>query len=512
MGDEQVARASCAATAPWNENVRLAMVLTWLGFAGGCLLPAVDSAATPTAGGSADGAQSSTSAQDAAIPAPNARPMRELNPADAATAPFAPAADSGSQPTAPNVCQPNPCQHNGVCNESQGHYICNCEGTDHEGETCERPRSQCASGSGGCHPDATCESGVCTCRDGLTGDGIGAAGCRVPIVQIKAGNDRTCALTELGTVYCWGRVFDTTEHNMAPTQVAGLSSVRALASGDAYAFDCALLDDGSVRCWGVDHGGSLNGVVSGDERVMGPVAVVGLTNVTSLAQGWPSCAVASGELQCWGPPDTLVEGEIPPTLRRVGSFAGRAVEVVRGIGTTCVVLDDGSAQCWGGNTQGVVGAAGPPAGSNPAAIVTSPLPVTVASDIAHIALGATVGCALLRDRTLRCWGEVTNSTTSMVSAMDYGVTNVVSISASINHVSAVTEDGRVHWWDNGPGTRNALEPLDIDAKQVSIGADHACALLRDSRVYCWGGNKHGQLGDGTTEPRTGVVLAASLAP
>lgn len=39
-----------------------------------------------------------------------------------------------------------------------------------------------------------------------------------------------------------------------------------------------------------------------------------------------------------------------------------------------------------------------------------------------------------------------------------------------------------------------------DPGRPAVGADHACAL-RDGRVYCWGGNVCGQLGDGTRRAR-----------
>jgi len=44
------------------------------------------------------------------------------------------------------------------------------------------------------------------------------------------------------------------------------------------------------------------------------------------------------------------------------------------------------------------------------------------------------------------------------------------------------------------------------AVQVSAGSSHACALLNDSRVACWGANSHGQLGDGSSVDRSIPVI------
>jgi len=48
------------------------------------------------------------------------------------------------------------------------------------------------------------------------------------------------------------------------------------------------------------------------------------------------------------------------------------------------------------------------------------------------------------------------------------------------------------------------------AIQVEAGGYHTCALLADGRVQCWGANASGQLGDGTTLPRTLPVDVAGL--
>ena len=40
------------------------------------------------------------------------------------------------------------------------------------------------------------------------------------------------------------------------------------------------------------------------------------------------------------------------------------------------------------------------------------------------------------------------------------------------------------------------------AKAVAVGEDHACALLLDGTIQCWGNNSYGELGNTGTQPVT----------
>ena len=81
----------------------------------------------------------------------------------------------------------------------------------------------------------------------------------------------------------------------------------------------------------------------------------------------------------------------------------------------------------------------------------------------------------------------------------------------------VGEDGRVYCWGRntagqlGDGTLvNRLDPdtLAGDVLLTAVAAHapgHSCALTGDGAAYCWGVNTFGQLGDGTTTLRTAPV-------
>jgi alpha-tubulin suppressor-like RCC1 family protein len=81
--------------------------------------------------------------------------------------------------------------------------------------------------------------------------------------------------------------------------------------------------------------------------------------------------------------------------------------------------------------------------------------------------------------------------------------------SSGDHACGITADSRLYCWGQndagavGDGTliervRPVAVAPSLRFKLVSVGVFHTCAVTTDSRVFCWGGNSFGQLGDGTT--------------
>jgi hypothetical protein len=68
----------------------------------------------------------------------------------------------------------------------------------------------------------------------------------------------------------------------------------------------------------------------------------------------------------------------------------------------------------------------------------------------------------------------------------------------------------------GGASTASLPPLDITKenpprpRRFTIGATHACARMSDASVQCWGDNRHGEVGDGTRDPRTTPVAVGGL--
>ena len=107
-----------------------------------------------------------------------------------------------------------------------------------------------------------------------------------PIRQLAAGTSHTCALLADGSVTCFGLnskgqvglgADTTAEEVRDPAPVTGFpGTVGGLGSGSSAHHTCAILDDGSVACWGSDDSGQLgDGVTTVDEARFshGPLSV-----------------------------------------------------------------------------------------------------------------------------------------------------------------------------------------------------------------------------------------------
>src|SRR5688572_7054663 len=79
-------------------------------------------------------------------------------------------------------------------------------------------------------------------------------------------------------------------------------AVKRIAPGHTHA--CALIDDGTVRCWGANDDGRLGDGTKDRRATPGP-GLVGVADVVQLATGTDhSCAVTeNGSVWCWGSND-----------------------------------------------------------------------------------------------------------------------------------------------------------------------------------------------------------------
>lgn len=356
--------------------------------------------------------------------------------------------------------------------------------------------------------------------------------------SLAAGGSQTCVVTAGGAVQCWGSSYaglssdgESTLVTISPTPttVSGLGSgVASVVVGDSHA--CALTTGGAVRCWGDNSSGQLGDGTTTDRFT--PTAVSGLgSGVAALTAGdFHTCALTTGgSVRCWGANFSGQLGDGTTTYRLTPTFVSglgsvAAVAVSGGYSHTCVLLATGAARCWGSNFSGQLGDGTTTTRSTPTAVSG------LASGVAAVAARGSHACAVTTGGALLCWGDnsggqlgdgtVTNrSTPTAVSGLGAGV---AAVSLGSVHTCAVTSSGAVRCWGQnragqlGDGTTNTyrytpteVTGLGAGVAALALGGSHSCARMVDGTVRCWGSNRGGQLGDGTASSPSILVPVAS---
>ena len=156
-----------------------------------------------------------------------------------------------------------------------------------------------------------------------------------------------------------------------PTSINSLGTGRtAVSLATAFSTVCALLDDGSVKCWGRDNFGQLGDGSGSASTNSPPSSSINLeTNRTAKAitgGEFHFCAILDDDsIKCWG---RGVEGQLGSggtggtynsyvPSKATGSLGtGRyAVAIDAGYDHTCALLDNGDVNCWGSDAQGQLG-------------------------------------------------------------------------------------------------------------------------------------------------------------
>ena len=187
---------------------------------------------------------------------------------------------------------------------------------------------------------------------------------------ITVGKDWACALTTSGAVKCWGDneyglgALDGNNsaitNSKVPVQVEGLTS-GVLAISIDYKHACALLSTGSVKCWGFNNKGQLGDGSTTNSNT--PVDVAGLPDkAVAVSVGYRhSCAILeSGSLYCWGSNDeaqlgdgTEVDKLQPTNVSALGTAVGPGVTTTTTVVTTTVAAGGSTATTTASNKSKV---------------------------------------------------------------------------------------------------------------------------------------------------------------
>ncbi|HXI34112.1 MAG TPA: Ig-like domain-containing protein [Gemmatimonadales bacterium] len=350
----------------------------------------------------------------------------------------------------------------------------------------------------------------------------------VQLLAPVAGGHHTCALTNGGATYCWGRDvygqlgggFVSVAPETAPILVTSTGPYSALAAGESHT--CALAGNGAAFCWG-DNAGSQLGSSGGPAANPVPGAVTGGHAFGALTAGdRHTCGSGTDSLTyCWGANDSgqlgdSVPGSGGPTPMPVATRR-RYVSLAAGGVHTCGV-SAGVVYCWGGNASGELG-------DSTDSTRRSPVAVHNPGDWLDVTAGTSHTCGRLLDRSALCWGKndhgqlgtgQADSLTRVPVAVTGGKSWIM-LAAGGAHTCGIAADSLAYCWGaNGSGQLGDSSFTDrpapvavyggIHFSWITAGDAHTCAFATTAALYCWGENGDGQLGDHTTTARPAPVL------
>ncbi|MEP7300675.1 MAG: hypothetical protein ABI699_04040 [Caldimonas sp.] len=307
----------------------------------------------------------------------------------------------------------------------------------------------------------------------------------------------------------------------SPGPVPGLTNVVALSS--SYGNTLALRRNGEVWGWGGNSGNLGDGTMVSTAT---PVRFIG-TPALGAAR-----AVAAGDRHSLVlRADGRIEASGANGLGQLGNPAFAAtttgIEVVQAAGMGAVVAiaagfdfslaldEDGTVWAWGVNSRGQLGFDG--------SVLDSPLPQRVPGlgPMRAIAAFRESVLAIGRDGQVWSWGIGQNLGREWPVPFGAPPGRVelpgpaIALATGLAHAVVLLADGSVYTWGSNqfgylgtgsPTPSYQITPVRIvglpaDLSSVAAGDGHSLALAADGRVWAWGNNDSGQLGDATNAPR-----------
>jgi alpha-tubulin suppressor-like RCC1 family protein len=282
--------------------------------------------------------------------------------------------------------------------------------------------------------------------------------------------------------------------------------IDAVAAGGA--FTCAIAS-GELWCWGENSQGQIGTGAFGAD-VLAPMRVGTASEWSAVGTGDDHvCAVRDGELHCWGDSSdgqlglgTMIRMATP---QRVGMLTNWAQPEGASVGDmSCAIHTDGSAECFGQNNFGQLGVGD---------LMPRLVPTPIAGSYRVIAIAHHTSFGIGTTGALFAWGRnhmgqlgagdmVDRSSPTQLGAM----TDWTAVGAGDVHACAIRA-GQLHCWGANVsgqlgtgGTTASTSPVRVgmesDWVQVEGGLNHTCGRRMDGSLWCWGDNTNGEIGAG----------------
>lgn len=354
-------------------------------------------------------------------------------------------------------------------------------------------------------------------------------------VGVSISDFHGCGWLDSGEAYCWGRDLfgelgtgQTINHPPRPVKVKGDFSWKYVGAGADMT--CGLEQSGKVYCWGSNQSFALGVEAVAPAQL---AAVESNRTFLRLAVGWDlgACGITSAqETLCWGTNRFSqtgvaqpVDGALPTVLSAPVSFESTG----RDLFGSCGISAAGVPYCWGSNLNGLLGVADSTLTNQCLNTRCSSTPMPISSPVplvpSSLSVGQGHGCGLTAAGDAYCWGNggINNGQASPAIPVASGMQFTQLVVAG-NHYCGIATDQKTYCWgDNNygqTGTGTAGSKLatptpvsgDLRFTQLDSGPTDVCGVTLNGRLYCWGNNIEGQLGDGSTTDRWVPTLVRSF--
>jgi alpha-tubulin suppressor-like RCC1 family protein len=349
--------------------------------------------------------------------------------------------------------------------------------------------------------------------------------------QISMGLTHSLAIRKDGALFSWGANAqgqlgqNDVVQRSSPVQV-GTSSWSQINASNS--FSCAIRTDGGLFTWGTNNNG-----VFGDNTASGafrssPVQI-GTSSWSAVSAG-PSFAAAirtDGGLFTWGSgTNGVLGGSNAGTVRSSPVQVGTSSwsQISAGLNYCIALKTDSTIWTWGGNGNGELG-------QNNTIALSSPVQVGTSS-WSQISANNGFMAAIRTDGGLFTWGNNTssqgygalmqNDLVARSSPVQVGTSSFTQLSSgySSNDLSVIRIDGALFgagWNTNGelglndvnarsspvqvgsyptaPFTSTVTQMGALSYKQVAAGLNNTYAISNTNKLYSWGSNTSGMIGN-----------------
>ena len=350
------------------------------------------------------------------------------------------------------------------------------------------------------------------------------------ITSVATSEFHSCAITLEGNVYCWGDNEQgqlgngSTIDSVYPVSVETPGGVTFTDIVAARYHTLAIDESGQVWGWGSNSAGQLGIGTSTNSTI--PEMVLGLEGVSiekvSTGIAHTLALDVNGQIWAWGNNNSgrLGDGTEMDRLSPVQVSGPQNVvfnDVAAGVYHSVALDTDGQAWAWGNNAFGKLGD-----GTTVNRLVPTAVMMPTNVSFTNVAGGSDHTIALSSTDGVWAWGsnEIAQlGSGSMLSSatpvqVDFAVgSQIKTIMTGHYHNLAITSENELWGWGSSSSGRlgagfttatveapTALQtPENTGFYLLSANRNHSLAIsLGSSKVYAWGRNDNGQLGNGTT--------------